>query len=124
MILVVIAILGIMGGMMAIEKIIFAHLFFQDEDLNRVQSGLENIFLQVDRNFQNVKTSLDSIGAIKTSILTELQFNDLNSGVWVLCDGRSIASSLLSKLTGDTNAPNMTGSTISGVPVNRFVKTG
>lgn len=54
------------------------------------------------------------IGDIRTSILTESQFNSVQGFGWVLADGRSVAGSPYSALTGNANVPDLRGQFLRG----------
>ncbi len=54
------------------------------------------------------------IGAIKNSMLTEVQFQAQNGSGWVLCDGRDVTGSDYDTLTGNTTLPDARGQFLRG----------
>ena len=54
------------------------------------------------------------IGDVKESILTEIQFQAVHDGTWVLMDGRDITGSDLATLTGSTTLPDARGQFLRG----------
>jgi hypothetical protein len=54
-----------------------------------------------------------NIGDVKTSLLTESQYQAIHGNNWVLCDGRDVSGSKYATLTGSTTVPNM---------ANRFLR--
>lgn len=50
------------------------------------------------------------IGSVKTSLLTEAQFNsEISDGTWFLADGRSCIGTQYETITGNSNIPDMRG---------------
>lgn len=49
------------------------------------------------------------IGDVKSSMLTEAQFQIEHGTTWILCDGRNVAGSDFAVLTGITSAPDLRG---------------
>lgn len=102
-----------------LKRIKFLKLFFEDENLNRVQSGLEGVFLIVDSNFTCIQNEFASIevwqvGDVKTSCLTETQFQTLHGAAWVLADGRSVVGTAYAALTELTSVPDLRGKFVRG----------
>lgn len=61
-----------------------------------------------------INTIRTPLGTILVSALDEQKFNSITSGSWVLCDGRNIAGSQLSILTGVSVAPDLRGYILGG----------
>ena len=59
-------------------------------------------------------TAGEAVGTIISSMLTEAQFQAEKSTDWVLADGRSVAGSKYSTLTGNANLPDMRGRFLRG----------
>jgi microcystin-dependent protein len=60
-------------------------------------------------------SNMANIGDVKSSLLTEAQFQHLHGVSWVLCDGRDVSGSRYASLTGSTVVPNMLGRTLRGL---------
>ena len=61
-----------------------------------------------------IKAEPSPIGTIISSLLTEAEISGM-TGVWVLCDGRSVAgTTAYAKLTGRTTVPDLRGSFLRG----------
>lgn len=78
-----------------------------DELLNRIQDDIESEFDATD-------DKLFKVGDIKLSALQESAFRRVHGKNWILCDGRSIEGSDLSKIAIITNAPDLRGRFIKG----------
>jgi hypothetical protein len=61
------------------------------------------------------------LGEIRSSLLTEPQFQAIAGTNWVLMDGRSVAGSDLATLTGFTNIPDGRGEFLRGLDNGRGV---
>jgi hypothetical protein len=55
------------------------------------------------------------VGTVVASMLNETQLNDASEGLWVLADGRNVARTDYSRLTGETQAPDMRGRFLRGM---------
>ena len=55
---------------------------------------------------------IESLGTIVQSMLTETQFQSLNSTSWVLMDGRDVTGSAYATLTGQTTLPDARGAAL------------
>ncbi len=55
------------------------------------------------------------VGTIVASMLNETQFNKTSEGLWVLADGRNVASTTYSEITGRTSAPDLRGYFLRGL---------
>lgn len=58
------------------------------------------------------------VGTIMHSMLTEVQFQSQMNTNWVLMDGRSVAGSVYSSLTGSATIPDATGRFLRGKGAN------
>lgn len=54
------------------------------------------------------------VGSIVHSLLTESQFQSANGSGWILADGRSVAGSLYSAMTGQSSVPDLRGMVLRG----------
>jgi hypothetical protein len=63
-----------------------------------------------------VSLSKDSgkVGDVKTSMLTEAQFQELHGQTWVLMDGRSVTGSTYETITGSSTIPDARGQFLRG----------
>lgn len=55
------------------------------------------------------------VGTIVASMLNETQINKTSEGLWVLADGRNVANSPYSEITGKTEAPDLRGHFLRGM---------
>jgi hypothetical protein len=55
------------------------------------------------------------VGTIVASMLNETQFNKTSEGLWVLADGRNVANTTYSDITGKTLAPDLRGYFLRGL---------
>lgn len=99
---------------MDIKNVGFKPLYIQNQEINRIQSNMEDSINQVNDNFSVTRNGLFKIGDLKTSVLTEIQFKTLHGNEWALCDGRSIANTALSRLIRVTVLPDFRGNYVRG----------
>lgn len=55
------------------------------------------------------QNAVDQVGDLKTSFLTEAQFQSLRGATWVLCDGSSCVGTDYETLTGESTVPDIRG---------------
>ena len=55
-----------------------------------------------------------SVGDVRYSILTEVQFQAINGSGWILADGRSVAGSKYEDITGNSAIPDARGLFVRG----------
>lgn len=93
------------------EPIKFNKIYVENEELNRIQSDLEDVFIKINKNFNtsNNAESLSFVGDIKQTVLTEPQFLSLAGSDWALADGRDITDSTLAILTSTNTLPDLRG---------------
>jgi hypothetical protein len=61
-----------------------------------------------------IENNIGAIGDVKTSFLTEAQFQTEHDSTWILCDGRSIVGTHLASVTGWINVPDLRGQFLRG----------
>jgi len=64
--------------------------------------------------FTGAVSDPNPVGAVIHSMLTEPQFQALNGTSWILADGRSVAGSQYSSVTGVNNVPDLRGVVLRG----------
>ena len=76
--------------------------------------------------FTTTKFTTDSfsIGEIRTSMLTEAQFQTLNGSGWYLCDGGSCSNTAYAALTSNSTLPDFRGEFLRGADNGRGVDSG
>ena len=72
----------------------------------------------------NISTISSSLGDIRTSVLTEVQFQALNGSDWVLCDGDSCSGTAYETLTSNSTVPDLRGEFLRGADNGRGVDSG
>ena len=79
------------------------------------RSGPNNVDLKMfgDLLMQAVRDA-GHIGDVKTSMLTEAQFQELHGVTWVLMDGRSVSGSDYETMTGNSAIPDARGQFLRG----------
>jgi len=82
---------------------------------NDIQSQLKTLTDRVAAVGQS-----SCLGCIEQSLLSELQFQNVNGSNWVLCDGRPIVNSKLAQLLGIASAPDLRGALLRGKNFRKF----
>lgn len=65
-------------------------------------------------DFTRIKSSYDAVGDVKTSMLTEVQYQSEMDSTWVLADGRNVAGSDYQSITGSATIPDLRGKFLRG----------
>lgn len=87
-----------------------ARLNIQQEEVDYRSAVSESMLSKIGGsiNWLNANAA-DQIGDLRSSFLTETQFQTQRGTGWVLCDGRDVTGSDYETLTGSSNIPDVRG---------------